>query len=73
MAYEQVLADRHHACGQPLSESAAMAAGEPVHSYRVLDPARCYACDALAKEQEKHDKKGTVRAEALLWQVRRAD
>ena len=46
-----------------------MADGVAVNSYRVPPPARCYACDELAKEQERHEKIGTVRPEALLWTV----
>lgn len=71
-AHEEELADKCPRCGQPLSESTAMANGEPVHSYVVDDPARCYSCDELIKKQEAHGKRGhIVRPEAQVWGSRR--
>jgi hypothetical protein len=61
-------ADRH-TCGHPLSETTAMADGEPVNTYAVPPPIRCYACDAVEKEQERHEKLKVVRPGALLWQA----
>lgn len=46
-----------------------MVDGGPVNTYTVPPPARCYACDAVAKAQEKHDKLKVVHPEALLWQA----
>jgi hypothetical protein len=43
-----------------------MANGEPVHSYRVPEPARCYGCDALLKDDEQRSKMPTVRSDALI-------
>lgn len=74
-AHQQNLDDRCPGpCGLPLSETTAMANGEPVHSYEVELPMRCQACDELAKKQEAHGESGQViRPQALLWTVRRTD
>ncbi|GAA0853494.1 hypothetical protein ACFQVD_26450 [Streptosporangium amethystogenes subsp. fukuiense] len=56
-------------CRLQLSETTAMQDGAPVHQYTVADPFRCYACDARIKAQDEHAKKGSVREQALLWQI----
>ncbi|MFC4006645.1 hypothetical protein ACFOY2_05395 [Nonomuraea purpurea] len=69
IAYQDELAERCPACRLPLSETTAMAGGRPVHTYRADEPARCYACDAIAKAIEKAG--DTQRPQALLYQARR--
>lgn len=56
-------------CGLPLSETTAMENGRPKHTYRVPEPARCQACDALVRDEEKT--KDRRRPEALLRHVER--
>ncbi len=73
-AQEAEVADQCPTCSQPLSESTAMADGEPLHEYEVEDPARCHSCDELIKQQEAHGQKGkVVRPGALIWTSQRRD
>ncbi|MER5420327.1 hypothetical protein [Streptosporangium roseum] len=67
MAYLRWLADQCPGCRLQLSETTEMRDGEPVRSYTVPHPARCYSCTAIARAQEKHSKQKTEHPEALRW------
>lgn len=43
--------------------------GRPKHTYKVPEPARCHACDALVRDGERA--KDRQRPEALLRHVER--
>ncbi|MET8985826.1 hypothetical protein ABZW49_10295 [Nonomuraea wenchangensis] len=68
-AWRRWLAGKCPNCGLQLDETTAMENGEPVHSYHVPDPARCYGCDAKLKDDERRAKMPTVRPGALLRYV----
>lgn len=68
-AWRRWLNGRCPTCRLQLADTTAMANGEPVHSYHVPEPARCYGCDALLKDDEQRSKMPTVRPEALVRYV----
>lgn len=68
-AWRRWVAGKCPHCGLQLDETTAMKDGEPVHTYRVPDPARCYGCDALLKDDAERAKKAQVRPGALLRHV----
>ncbi|KAB8186860.1 hypothetical protein FH608_046055 [Nonomuraea phyllanthi] len=68
-AWRRWVAGKCPGCGLQLADTTAMRDGEPVHSYHVPDPARCYGCDELLKDDKERAKKPTVRPEALLRHV----
>lgn len=70
-AWRRWVAGKCPGCGLQLSETTEMRDGEPAHSYRVPDPARCYGCDALLKDESERQKLPTVRPEALVRYVER--
>jgi hypothetical protein len=67
MAYLRWLADQCPGCRMQLSETSQMRDGEPVRSYTVPPPSRCYACTAVAREQDKRSKQKTAYPEALFF------
>lgn len=72
-AWRRWVAGKCPNCGLQLEETTAMHDGEPVHSYHVPDPARCYACDAKIKDEEQRAKLPTIRPGALMGHVEQID
>lgn len=70
-AWRRWVAGKCPGCGLQLSETTEMRDGEPVHTYHVPDPARCYGCDTRIKAREERAKLPTVRPDALFDYVER--
>lgn len=68
-AWRRWLNGRCPKCKLQLADTTAMENGEPVHSYHVPEPARCYGCDELLRDDERRSKMPTVRPDALVRYV----
>lgn len=70
-AYLRERADHCPGCGLPMTETMAMQDGEPVHTYLVRPPARCHACTALHKAQDKRAERSGTYDPSLFFRVER--